>query len=700
MCIKSRDSGLAPTANEGWLLRALLPMVVSMVVPFCSTPSHAASVHALFDLSAPSGGPFPTNRFTTPDANQITGLRVALPKPDCTVAPSDCADLDLLNELDGFNLSPRLSIPFDGLIDLSTAVSANILLVSLGGTLRGGDPGGHVSGVDQVVWDPAALTLHVESDEQLEQHTRYALVVTKGVLDPRGKSVKAAKQFADFVDETITESTGDPALDTYRTALRDALTELDSGGIVSKGHVVAAAVFTTLSASANLEKMRDHIKAGTPAPANFQIGPGGTRTVFARTALTGFVFNRQMSTNPATPLSPMTINLAGFDVIPSAVGSIAFGKYTAPDYRIHPGEFIPQVGTLSGIPGVQGTTEITFLLVLPSGPRPPLGYPVVIYGHGGNTNKSSGIFIAAKMAEHGMATIAIDGPGGGFGPLSKYTLTFTDADSLAFPSGGRGLDQDGDGRIDEGEGFNPAPPRAMVGGGRGDGNRQWAAEHMQLVRVIEVGADVDADGSPDLDPSRIYYVGASAGGRQGTIFLAVEPNVRAGVFNVPSGSVEDRLTSSRITLARVLQRRTPSLINAPGVVSVDGVSLAPQTPPYFNENLPLRQGAPFSVVLESEATQIIRSPVVNDVPGAMEIQQALERAEWGHQTRQLDCLWLIPAAASPGWGAGEIGDRAVPVRRSHNSQSIHGGIAARRGSRGPGHILPVRPCFPVRESGP
>lgn len=605
---------------------------VAHLALLCPRVALAASTHPLFDLTAPSGGPFPSDRFTVPDAAQNTGLRVALPKPDCVARPSDCSDIDLLDELDGFNVSPRLSIPFDGPIDLSTVTSANIFLVSLGSTLPGGDAGGHVSGIDQIVWDPVSNVLYVESDELLEQHTRYVLVVTKNVLDPSGKQIKADKEFLPFVDETITASTGDPALDAYRAVLRQALSAVDLDGVVAKGLVEAASVFTTESVSANLEKMRDQIKASTPAAADFLIGPGGTRAVFARSTVSNVVFNRQMSTNPADPLSPMSLNLNPvLNVVPGTVGTIAFGRYSAPDYRIHPGEFMPQVGTLSGTPSVQGTSDITFLLFLPSSPEPASGYPVVIYGHGGSTNKSSSGFIAAKMAQHGFATIAIDNPGGGFGPLSKYTLTFTDLSSRVIPSGGRGLDQNGDGRIAEGEGFNPAGSRAMVISGRGDGQRQWAAEHMQLIRVIEVGVDVDGDGSADLDPSQIYYVGPSNGGRQGAILLAVEPNVRAGVLNSSSGSAEDRMSASRGSLAVALQSRVPSLINAPGIVGVDGILQFPQTPPFCNENLPLRQGAPYRASLENGASQVIRSPVVNNVPGALDIQQALERAEWANQ---------------------------------------------------------------------
>jgi len=54
----------------------------------------------------------------------------------------------VLNTLDGFNLQPRLSIPFDGPIDVSTVTSVTIFLLSLGDTLPGGDQGGQVVGIN------------------------------------------------------------------------------------------------------------------------------------------------------------------------------------------------------------------------------------------------------------------------------------------------------------------------------------------------------------------------------------------------------------------------------------------------------------------------------------------------------------------------------------------------------------------------
>lgn len=121
------------------------------------------AVHAVFELSTPATGPFPSDRFTIPDATNNTRRRVNLPLPECDVRPSDCEDLKVINTLDGFSTDPRLSIPFDGPIDVTTVTSETVFLVRLrsmfgdGDDTRDddGDDGGHVTGINQVVWDPA-----------------------------------------------------------------------------------------------------------------------------------------------------------------------------------------------------------------------------------------------------------------------------------------------------------------------------------------------------------------------------------------------------------------------------------------------------------------------------------------------------------------------------------------------------------------
>jgi hypothetical protein len=166
-----------------------------------------------FGIENPADGPFPSDLFTVPDLSQHTRLRINLPKPDCTVWVSDCQTIDVLNTLDGFNLQPRLSIPFTGPIDVNTVTSETVFLVRLGSLTKK-----KIIGINQVVWDPATNTLHVESDELLEQHTRYALIVTRKVRDTTGKPVTVSPAFVRFLAGFPVGQAQNPAL--KHTAMR------------------------------------------------------------------------------------------------------------------------------------------------------------------------------------------------------------------------------------------------------------------------------------------------------------------------------------------------------------------------------------------------------------------------------------------------------------------------------------------------
>jgi len=87
---------------------------------------------------------------------------------------------------------------------------------------------------------------------------------------------------------------------------------------------------------------------------------------------------------------------------------------------------------------------------------------------------------------------------------------------------------------------------------------------MQLARVIRLGLDLDGDGKPDLDPSRIYYAGQSLGAIYGTMLTAVEPTVRAAALNVGGATTMDiaRWSPSYRSLAnQAMGLRLPSLLN-------------------------------------------------------------------------------------------------------------------------------------------
>jgi hypothetical protein len=583
--------------------RTVLTLVLAATIPSaCSespiTPAPVSGPSfSAADLNAPTG-PFPSDRFTVADPDQKTGRRIHLPLPDCAARPTDCEDVAVLNTLDGFNLQPRISIPFDGPIDLGSVTSESIFLIALGDALTAERGTGRKVGINQIVWDPATHTLHAESDELLAQHTRYALIVSRAVRHPSGAPIEVTTAFRDAREAASAE---------YRQALVEAVR---LAGLPEE-EVAAATIFTTQSATAILEKIRDQIKAGGVERAEFGLGPDGSLTLFERRQVASITWSREITVGAPTPM-PLAVGL--LDLVPGAVGRIAFGRFRSPDYMVHPGEFIPSVPTASGVPAVQGWNDIYFNLFLPSGAVPAGGWPVVIIGHGsGQAKEGFPLGIAATMAERGLASVAINAVGHGGGAASTITVSLAGGGSVTFKSGGRGIDQNGNGAIGSPlvpEGIDARAPRTILRDR--DGLRQTVVDLMQLVRVIETGVDVDRDGSWDLDPSRIYYVGHSLGGMYGAQFFAVDPSVRAAVLNVPVALQAIRGTWSPVFRASRgiwLDQRIPSLINPPGLAEIGGI---PVGPPRYNENLPMR----------NEATR------VNNVAGAMAIQRAFENIEW------------------------------------------------------------------------
>ena len=533
--------------------------------------------------------PFPTNLDTVADSSQITGLRVNVPLPPCATFPSDCADDAVINTLDGFNIQPRIRIPFSGPIDTSTVSSATIFLVG---------PAGHVVGINQPVWEPLTSTLYVETDEQLAQDTTYLLVVTRGIHDANGDPLDVTS----FRHDLSFGQTKDPAAKAYRKALLDSLSLASAGG-ADPGDIAAASLFTTQSISAISEKVRDQIRSAPAPTPNFNLAPDGSRTVFANVPGLSITWNRQ--TTVAGPLSPASVPVIATQVFPGSIGKIAYGSFASPNYE-NASQQIPTVGTLTGTPAVQSVNHLVFTLFVPSGVAPAGGWPVAIFGHGfGDSMNGAPWVVASSLAHAGIATIAINVVGHGFGSASTYTVSSPVAPTETFAAGGRGFDQDGNGTIDSTEGVNAASGSIVS---NRDGLRQTVFDEVELVHMLQSGVDVDGNGTPDLSTSRIYYTGQSFGGIYGVELLGLEPTIHAGVPNVPGGPIVEIARLSPIFRPLVgiaLITRSPSLYNA-----VPNATLT-----NFNENMPLRN-LPL---------------VVDTVPGATAIQDYLDNSEWVQQ---------------------------------------------------------------------
>ena len=562
-------------------------MPIRFRVAIACAIAHAFPAAALAGTSVQQ--PFPTNLDTVADSTQVTGLRVNLPLPACAAFPSDCADDAVLDTLDGFNIQPRIRIPFSGPIDLSTVSSSTIFLVG---------PLGHVVGINQPVWEPLTNTLYVESDEQLAEDSTYLLVVTRGVHDANGDPLDATT----FRHDLNFGQTKDPAAKAYRKALLDSLSLASLGG-ASPSDVAGASLFTTQSITAISEKIRDQIRSAPAPVANFNLAPDGSRTVFANVPGLSIIWNRQ--TKVVGPLSPTPVPVLATQVFPGSIAKIAYGSYASPNYE-NSSQVIPAVGTATGVPAVQSINHLVFTLFIPSGTPPSGGWPVAVFGHGFTDSMNGAPWaVASSLAHAGIATIATNVVGHGFGAGSTYTVTQPGGPTETFSAGGRGFDQDGNGTIDSTEGVNAAGGSIVS---NRDGLRQTVFDLVELVHMLQGGVDVNGDGTPDLSTSRIYYAGQSFGGIYGVELLGLEPTIHAGVPNVPGGPIVEiaRLSPSfRPLVGIALITRSPSLYNATPNPTLTS----------FNENMPLRN----------------EPLVVDTVPGAAAIQDYIDNSEWAQQ---------------------------------------------------------------------
>ena len=574
-------------------------------------PAAAAEVQALF----------PSDRQTVPDPRQSTGRRVALAPPDCGVDPAGCDEIRLVNELDGWSVNPRVAIRFSGPIALDSVTKATAFILPLTP-----EPLPSPIGLDQLVWDGASQTLYARPERTLLQARRYALVLTTGVLDDGGQPLAPVLN-APLVTEAA-----------YGVSAHGVVFQRLRPLGVARRAVAAVAVFTTQSVTAGLEQMRATIEAGPAPELRFAVGPDGARSAYARVELDGLELRRHVATDPGARLEE-PVKLPLVLVPPTDVRTIAVGRFRARSF-LTAERVIPATATRAEAPAVQGHEDVDVTVYLPAGTRPPAGWPVAIFGHGfGNDRHLVPMTVAGTMARFGFATVAINVVGHGGGPEGTLTVLRAGREPVTLPAGGRGVDQDGDGRIrpTEGVGTLAGTPHALISSR--DGLRQTTADLMQLVRAIRRGVDVDGDGHVDLDRERITYFGQSFGGIYGTLLMAVDPFVRVGVLNVAGGPIVEIARQSPIFRGLVvdqLKRRQPPLMNG----EQD-----------FTESIPLPAEAP------------VREPAA----GALAIQAYFDRAEWLSQPanpvafaaylQRAPLLGLAPKAVLYQWA---VGDRTVP----------------------------------------
>ncbi len=154
---------------------------------------------------------------------------------------------------------------------------------------------------------------------------------------------------------------------------------------------------------------------------------------------------------------------------------------------------------------LQGTEDVEVVILVPKGTGP---FPIVVFHHGIGAAKELVFDYAEGFAEGGVAVVAMDGA------LHGYRTDRPGNAATRF--------------------LNIAEPALIL-----DNFRQAETDQVYLIRVIDELAKIDllGDGEPQLDSSRILYVGESLGAIIGAAVMGIEPRFEGAALLVGGGTL-------------------------------------------------------------------------------------------------------------------------------------------------------------------
>ena len=437
------------------------------LVAGCSSPSGTT---ALFQLTAPADDyyalPFPNDLHRAADGTlDLTGF----PTNNLIVEQYRVAT----ETLDGFALNAAMSSRFSDAIDPTTLPDpagslvdgASVYVLNIDATSP--DQGQRTPIIADFRTDRTntilgdRLVVRPYPGFGLDEGTTFALVITDRVHDVGGAPVVADSDFA-----ALRGGGGDP---TARAIYQPLFAALDA---TEKGHVVSAAVFTTQHATMAGRGMRAGV-FGTPAPVAANIVNGGTNPTY----------------------------------------TIWTGTYDAPNFQTGDPPYLNSGGEIviggDGAAVVQRTESMRFAMTVPTGTKPPGGWPICVYAHG--TGGDYETFIddgtAGRLGAQGIAVISTDQVL--HGPRDPAGL---DPDIAFFNFG------------------NPYAARDNALQGAADA---WSQERLAFGLGFDDGTGTGTTVS--VDPTKLSFFGHSQGGLTGPVFVAFEPAITGAVLSGTGG---------------------------------------------------------------------------------------------------------------------------------------------------------------------
>jgi hypothetical protein len=415
--------------------------------------------------------PWPSDFYTTPDADSATGLKVALP---AAVLPRNTEDTpfpadDLVNAWPGFSANAQIRFalaqridagPLPGQGDIGRSLLEESPIVLLRAST--GERWPFFAEVDATAEDGEPQTIFVRPARRLPFGERFVVAI-HNLRDGTGELIAPTPLFRALRDELPTDV---PQLEAQRERYDAIFAELAAAEI-DRATLQLAWEFTTNTEAA---VQRDFVAM---APQIEQRAKAGDL---------GFTIEEIVE----DPAAEVPLKIRGTFVVPSCLEGDAA-----------PGAVFKRDG--SGAPDCSGTAEAKMWIAVPKSVyEAQTPAQIVLYGHGLFGTGADAESIARKV---GGAVVA----GTDFWGMSEVDI-------------GTMLTMLGDS-------FN---------GGRSIGDRllQSAANFTTLGYLLQGELGQDPALAQFVDPSAVHYIGGSQGGIMGPTVTAMAPQVQRGILVV------------------------------------------------------------------------------------------------------------------------------------------------------------------------
>jgi hypothetical protein len=428
--------------------------------------------------------PWPSAAYLVDDQSTATGVRVELP---LEAMPTNA---------DGITVDPTPWNDYDGFAVAGPMVAAFVTGVSADGLPGHADPSASLAAESPVVVldmttgerllvfaepdmnadYPEERALVIRPLERMQSATRYAVAIRKSVKAADGTELPIPPAFAALV---AGDSFDHPMMSKLAPRYDAIFAALEADG-VSRDDLVLAWDFVTASdemlTSDNLT-LRD-----TALPL---IGQAGE--------LLSFDAEEMPNTHP------------------ERVYKLWKGAYDVPMFLTDAEEDLSVLSRdAARVPQLVGTGKANFAAVIPRCVETaPLPVPVVVFGHGlfGNAEEYIDDNLLQDVAQDNCVVIVA----GDFIGLTNRQVV-----AVAYAMND----------MNRGAGITEKLQQSIV-------------NFIALARItrgpFRTSPEFAFNGTEIIDPTRVYYYGASLGGIMGTVYMSYEPDIELGVVGVPGG---------------------------------------------------------------------------------------------------------------------------------------------------------------------